>query len=79
MVSRLRTYLEISQRINDELLKRNLSDESKIPTNQLFKMSIDNDSRIYDLIKDMSVGIGHDENAIYLETGDNYFELEAAE
>lgn len=42
-------------------------------------MSIDNDSRIYDLIKDMSVGIGHDENAIYLETGDNYFELEAAE
>ncbi|MBK7226767.1 MAG: hypothetical protein IPH96_15675 [Saprospiraceae bacterium] len=79
LVSRLRTYLEISQRINDELLKRNLSDESKIPTNQLFKMSIDNDSRIYDLIKDMSVGIGHDENAIYLETGDNYFELEAAE
>ncbi len=79
LVSRLKTYLEISQRINDELLKRNLSDETKIPTNQLFKMSIDNDSRIYDLIKDMSVGIGHDENAIYLETGDNYFELEAAE
>jgi hypothetical protein len=79
LVSRLKTYLEISQRINDELLKRNLSDEAKIPTNQLFKMSIDNDSRIYDLIKDMSVGIGHDENAVYLETGDNYFELEAAE
>jgi uncharacterized membrane protein len=53
--NRISTYLQLSKKINDELLSRDLTD---INTDVLLKMSIANDGRVNELIKDKKILIG---------------------
>ena len=74
LVSRTKTYLELSKKINDELLSRDLKD---ISTDVLLKMSIANDNRINEIIKDKPFEVGTNPNCIFLEDSDGYFNLKA--
>lgn len=76
LVNRAKTYLELSKKINDELLSRDLKDVS---TDVLLKMSITNDTRVKDLLGDKTIEIGTNPSCIYLEDGDGYFDLKADE
>ena len=69
IISRLNTYLELSKRINAELLQRDLI---TIATDTLLKMSIANDTRVKDLLKEKVV-IGQNENIIDFEIGNGFF------
>ncbi|MBX7226030.1 MAG: hypothetical protein K1X55_08355 [Chitinophagales bacterium] len=70
--NRLKTYLELSKKINTELLNRDLTE---INTDVLLKMSIANDSRINDMIQGKKIDVGESENTTYMNDGDNFFEL----
>lgn len=76
LVNRAKTYLELSKKINDELLNRDLKD---INTDVLLKMSIANDNRINEILKDKSFEVGTNPNCIYLVDGDGYFNLQVDE
>ena len=69
IISRLNTYLELSKRINAELLQRDLI---TIATDTLLKMSIANDTRVKDLLKEKVV-IRQNENIIDFEIGNGFF------
>lgn len=73
LVNRIKTYLELSKKINDELLSRDLKD---ISTDVLLKMSISNDTRVKDLIVNKKIEIGVNPN-LYTsgENGDGFFEF----
>jgi hypothetical protein len=73
--TRLQTYLQLSKKINNELLKRDLF---KIPTETLLKMSIANDGRVKELIS-KNVQIGENENIVNFENGDGFFNMELDE
>lgn len=70
--NRLTTYLQLSKKINDELLNRDLSE---IGTDTLLKMSIANDSRVKEMVnKNIEIG----ENSGIIDIGyneDGYFHL----
>lgn len=70
--NRVKTYLELSKKINTELLNRDLTE---INTDVLLKMSITNDTRLYEMIKGKKIDVGESESTIYMNDGDNYFEL----
>lgn len=77
--NRLNTYLQLSKKINDELLNRNLTDMS---TDILLKMSVVNDSRINNILKENKITFGkpYFEMEVYGEgTPDQYFEMKADE
>jgi hypothetical protein len=73
LVSKTKTYLELSKKINDELLSRDLKD---ISTDVLLKMSIANDNRINEMIKDKRIEVGTNPKCIYIVDGDGYFNLQ---
>ena len=67
--ARLKTLLQLSKKINDELQSRDLAD---IPTDKLLQMSIANENRLLKLT-DSWVEIGENENVIGWENGNGYF------
>ena len=73
---RLITYLQLSKKINDELVNRDLSE---IGTDTLLKMSISNDSRLKELVnKNFEIG----QNIGILDIGfneDGFFNLKLDE
>ena len=74
--NRLKCYLKLSKKINDELLKRDLF---KVPTDTLLKMSIANDTRLKELVnKNFEIG----QNTGILDIGfneDGFFHLKLDE
>lgn len=76
--NRVQTYLQLSKKINDEILNRDLTD---ISTDTLLKMSIINDNRINDLVKNKSITIGVPsiKSLEFSNDPDNYFILQADE
>lgn len=71
--NRISTYLQLSKKINDELLNRDLTD---INTDVLLKMSIANDGRVKDLIGNKKIEIGENPNLYTIgENGDGFFDL----
>jgi hypothetical protein len=74
LVNRANTYLQLSKKINDTLLKRDLKD---ISTDVLLKMSIANDNRLSDLLGQNAFEIGKNPNFfdINLSTGDGFFNI----
>jgi uncharacterized membrane protein len=76
LTNRVQTYLQLSKKINDELLNRDLTD---ISTDVLLKMSIANDNRLNELVKDKNFEVGINPNCMYLVDGDGYFDLKADE
>lgn len=71
--NRVKTYLELSKKINTELLSRDLTD---INTDTLLKMSIANDTRLKNLIGVEKIEIGENPNLISLgDIGDGYFDI----
>lgn len=72
LLCRLDNYLKLSQKINDELLKRDLTN---ISTNVLLKVSIANDNRVKE-ITNKSIEIGSNSSCFYLGANENgFFEL----
>ena len=69
--TRLHTYLQLSQKINQELTQRDLKN---ISTDLLLKMSISNDNRIKELL-DKDIQIGKNETFFDTESGDGFFNL----
>ncbi len=70
--NRVQTYLQLSKKINDELLNRDLKE---ISTDVLLKMSIANDNRAKEILG-KSIEFGQDCNIIDLESSkDNYFKI----
>jgi len=69
--ARLKTMLEISKKINDELQSRDLAD---ISTDKLLQMSIANDGRIMKLI-DTRLEIGENESVVSWEAGNGFFQF----
>ena len=76
--NRVQTYLQLSKKINDELANRDLTD---ISTDTLLKMSIANDNRIHDMVKNktITVGVPNIEILEYSTDANNYFHLLADE
>jgi hypothetical protein len=74
--NRAKTYLQLSKKINDELLKRDLTD---ISTDVLLKMSIANDTRVKEIIgKPMQFGQECEIIEFYADK-DNFFTLQLDE
>ncbi|MCZ2101281.1 MAG: hypothetical protein LC107_07070 [Chitinophagales bacterium] len=69
--SRIKTYLELSQKISGELLNRDLSNVS---TDVLLKMSITNDTRLSELLK-KSIQIGENPMCFNYDKNDGFFNL----
>jgi predicted XRE-type DNA-binding protein len=69
--ARLKTMLEISKKINDELKSRDLAD---ISTDKLLQMSIANDGRIMKMI-DTRLEIGENESVVSWDNGDGFFQF----
>lgn len=67
--ARLKTLLQLSKKINDELQSRDLAD---IPTDKLLQMSIANENRLLKMI-DSWIQIGENESLISFETGNGFF------
>jgi hypothetical protein len=74
--NRAKTYLQLSQKINDELLNRDLTD---INTDVLLKMSVTNDNRLNEIVKNNGFEVGINPNCRSLIDGDGYFDLKADE
>lgn len=72
--NRLNIYLQLSKKINDELLHRDLTD---INTDVLLKMSIANDSRVIEMIN-KKVVIGSNCNE-WLPNPNGFFEIDLGE
>ena len=75
LANRLNTYLQLSKKINAELLQRDLVN---VPTDTLLKMSIANDGRVKELIN-KNVQIGENESIISFTNGDGFFYLQLDE
>ncbi len=73
--ARLKTMLEISKKINDELQSRDLAD---ISTDKLLQMSIANDGRIMKLI-DTNIEIGKNESIVCWDAGNGFFTFQLDE
>jgi len=73
--ARLKTMLEISKKINDELQSRDLAD---ISTDKLLQMSIANDGRIMKKI-DSRIEIGENESVYTFDTGNGFFNFQLDE
>lgn len=73
--TRLTALLQLSKKINDELLNRNLED---ISTDKLLQMSVTNDSRIFSMIG-TGLQIGENESIIDLEAGNGFFHFKLDE
>ena len=70
--NRLKSYLKLSKKINDELLKRDLF---QVSTETLLKMSISNDTRLKELVnKNFEIG-QNPEILDFGSGGDGYFHL----
>lgn len=78
LTNRVQTYLQLSKKISDELLNRDLTD---ISTDTLLKMSIANDNRLNEIVKDKSFEVGVPSVKVleYSSDPDNYFCLKADE
>jgi hypothetical protein len=63
--SRLNTYMQLSKKINDELLQRDLSEVS---TDKLLQMSLANDGRVKELINN-NIRVGR--NPYLMEVGED--------
>ncbi len=63
--SRLNTYLQLSKKINAELLQRDLSEVS---TDKLLQMSLANDGRVKELINN-NIRVGR--NPYFMEVGED--------
>ena len=79
--NRLRAYLALSDKINTELLNRDLTNDFELPTAQLLKMSLSNDARIFDILKNYKVHFGSPaiEEIIFDNDPDQYFRLDILE
>lgn len=64
---RLKVLLQLSQKINNELLNRDMAD---VPTDKLLQMSIANEGRVLKMI-DKSTKIGN--SYMDIDMGDGYF------
>ena len=73
--NRLNTYLQLSERINNELRQRDFKD---VNTDTLLKMSIDNDTRARELVN-KSFQIGKNQNEFDFDNSDGYFSLQIDE
>ena len=73
--NRLTTYLQLSKKINDELVNRDLSE---IGTDTLLKMSIANDNRLREILN-KSFQIGENPGIIDFENGNGFFYLNLEE
>ncbi len=73
--ARLKTMLEISKKINDELQSRDLAD---ISTDKLLQMSIANDGRIMKMI-DTRLEIGENESVVSWDSGNGFFNFQLDE
>jgi len=74
--NRLQTYLQLSKKINDELLQRDLT---LINTDVLLKMSIANDGRVKELI-DKNVIIGNNQSVWEVGSDrDGFFNMDLGE
>ena len=67
--ARLEALLQLSKKINDELLSRDLAD---ISTDKLLQMSIANESRVLKMI-DARWQIGENESIVSWENGNGFF------
>ncbi len=74
LANRTNTYLQLSQKINDELLNRDLKEVS---TDVLLKMSIANDTRVHDLLKGKHrlFGVANIEVVKFSDDKDSFFYL----
>jgi hypothetical protein len=72
LTNRATTYLQLSKKINEELLSRDLTD---ISTDILLKMSIANDGRIKEMVNN-SYEVGKNERSYPVcKFGDGFFEI----
>ncbi len=74
--NRVQAYLQLSKKINNELLGRDLTD---ISTDALLRMSIANDNRVREIIKDCNTTIGENQMDLRVFSSDGYFDLQADE
>ena len=75
LTNRLKIYLQLSKKINAELLQRDLT---PINTETLLKMSIANDTRVKELIS-KNIQIGESVNIVDLENGNGFFKMQLDE
>ena len=75
LLNRLNMYLQLSKKINDELLQRDLKD---VNTDTLLKMSIANDSRIKELVS-KDIQIGNNGHEFTFDNGDGFFNMQLDE
>ena len=73
--NRLNTYLQLSERINNELRQRDFKD---VNTDTLLKMSIANDARVRELVN-KPFQIGKNQNEFDFDNSDGYFSLQIDE
>ena len=73
--NRLNTYLQLSEKINNELRERDFKD---VNTDTLLKMSIANDDRIKNLLN-KNIQIGENKNLFEYSKGDGFFNLQLDE
>lgn len=74
LVNRLNNYLQLSKKINDEILQRDLKE---VNTDTLLKMSIANDARIKDLVN-KNIQIGENDFLVKMES-DGFFNMQLDE
>jgi len=74
VTTRAKRYLELSKKINEELLSRDLKEVS---TETLLKMSVANDNRIKDLVN-KNIQIGKNDCFVNME-GDGFFNFQLDE
>ncbi len=73
LTNRIESYLKLSEKISNELLQRDLKE---VNTDTLLKMSISNDNRLKENLKDEDNLIGRPPTIIYeLSDSDGYFHL----
>ena len=73
--NRLNTYLQLSEKINNELRQRDFTD---VNTDALLKMSIANDDRIKNLLN-KNIQIGENQNEFDFNRGEGFFNLQLDE
>ena len=73
--NRLNTYLQLSEKINNELRER---DFKEVNTDTLLKISIANDDRIKNLLN-KNIQIGENQNEFDFNRGEGFFNLQLDE